>query len=156
MANLRRRCVEVTHNAEFALHFLPKNAELSRNVQQERNVDPIKPSDRIVKNVHRDGFAPFLVDGAALPGQSILQLDDTFPEGCGFHIYRMAAGTGSQPHRHTCHEQFYVIEGELEDHDGTVYRAGDMVLLKEGTVHSSSTRTGALLAVFVRTLEMNL
>jgi hypothetical protein len=49
-----------------------------------------------------------------------------------------------------------VIEGEVIDNDGYVYRPGDFVLLKEGTQHNSYTKTGATLAVFVRTLEDNL
>ena len=88
-----------------------------------------------------------------MKGQSYLQLDDTFPEASGFHIYRMEPGSSSQPHEHTCHEQFLVLEGELIDNDGYVYTAGDFVLLKNGTQHSSRTETGATLAVFIRSPE---
>jgi quercetin dioxygenase-like cupin family protein len=68
----------------------------------------------------------------------------------------MAPGSQSQAHEHTSEEQFYVIEGEVIDNDGYVYRAGDFVLLKPGTQHFSRTETGATLAVFVRTAERNL
>jgi anti-sigma factor ChrR (cupin superfamily) len=85
-----------------------------------------------------------------------VQFDDTFPEGAGFTLYRMAPGSSSQPHEHTCHEQFFVIEGEVTDNDGHVYKAGDFVLLKTGTQHFSTTKTGATLVVFVRELEKNL
>ena len=40
--------------------------------------------------------------------------------------------------------------------DGYVYKPGDFVLLKEGTMHNSRTETGATLAVFVREAERNL
>ena len=118
---------------------------------------PTSPSERIVVNI-RDAavFKPFIVDGAPLAGQSFVQLDPSFPEGAGFTIYRMEPGTASQPHRHTCDEQFLVLKGELIENDGTVFRPGDFVLLKEGTEHNSRTETGCTLAVFVRTLEDNL
>jgi anti-sigma factor ChrR (cupin superfamily) len=119
-------------------------------------MDRIKPTDRLVANIKTARFKPFVADGKVVPGQSFFQLDDTFPEGTGFHIYRMEPGSESQPHEHTCHEQFLVLEGEVMDHDGHVYRPGDFVLLKEGTIHNSRTETGATLAVFVRTMERNL
>jgi quercetin dioxygenase-like cupin family protein len=116
----------------------------------------IERGERIVANINTARFKPFTADGREIPGQSYLQLDPTFPEGAGFHIYRMAPGTSSQPHEHTCHEQFLVLDGEVTDNDGHVYKAGDFVLLKEGTQHSSHTVTGATLAVFIREIERNL
>lgn len=117
---------------------------------------PVAPEQRIVANIKTAAFRPFLVDGVPLPGQSVLQLDDSEPLGVGFHIYRMEPGARSQAHEHTCNEQFLVLEGELIDHDGTVYRAGDMVLLRKGSRHSSHTETGCTLAVFIRSAERNL
>ncbi len=116
----------------------------------------IGKSERMVANIKTAAFKPFVADGKEIPGQSFLQLDDTFPEGAGFQIYKMAPGSSSQPHEHTCHEQFLVLEGEVTDNDGYVYKPGDFVLLKQGTQHNSHTRTGATLAVFVRSLETNL
>lgn len=116
----------------------------------------IEASERMVRNVRDAAFTPYVVDGKEVPGQSFLQLDETFPEGAGFTLYRMAPGSSSQPHEHTCHEQFYVIEGELVDNDGYVYRPGDFVLLKQGTQHFSTTATGATLVVFVREIEKDI
>lgn len=116
----------------------------------------IEKTERLVVNIDHAAFKPFVIDGKAIEGQSFLQLDDTFPEGAGFHIYRMAPGSTSQPHEHTSHEQFLVLEGEVTDNDGYVYKPGDFVLLKTGTQHSSYSRTGAALAVFVRTAEKNI
>lgn len=117
----------------------------------------IEQHERIVHNIKSAPFVPYEdAGGQQVEGQSYLQLDDTFPKGAGFTLYRMAPGSSSQPHEHTCHEQFYVIEGELQDNDGYTYRAGDFVLLKTGTQHFSTTKTGATLVVFVRELEENL
>jgi anti-sigma factor ChrR (cupin superfamily) len=116
----------------------------------------IDTNERLIVNIKTAEFKPFAIDGKAVPGQSYLQLDDTFPDGTGFHIYKMAPGSSSQPHEHTCHEQFLVLEGEVTDNDGHIYRPGDFVLLKRGTQHSSRTATGATLAVFIRSAETNL
>jgi anti-sigma factor ChrR (cupin superfamily) len=116
----------------------------------------ITENERIVTNIKSAAFTPFMADGKEVPGQSFLQLDKRFPPGCGFHVYKMAPGTSSQPHEHSCHEQFLVLEGEVIDNDGFIYRSGDFVLLKEGTQHSSHTKTGATLAVFIQTAERNL
>ena len=113
----------------------------------------IEKSERRVVNIKTATYRPFVFQGETVAGQSFLQLDDSFPEGSGFHIYRMEPGSSSQPHEHTCHEQFLVLEGELIDHDGYVYRPGDFVLLKHGTQHSSRSLTGATIAVFIRTPE---
>jgi quercetin dioxygenase-like cupin family protein len=115
----------------------------------------IENTERLVVNINSIPFKQFVIDGCAIEGQSFLQLDTTFPEGTGFHIYRMAPGSSSQPHEHTSHEQFLVLDGEVTDNDGYVYRKGDLVLLKKGTQHSSHSRTGATLAVYVHTAEKN-
>jgi mannose-6-phosphate isomerase-like protein (cupin superfamily) len=117
----------------------------------------IEKDERLVVNINNAAaYKPFIADRREIEGQTYLQLDETFPDGAGFHIYRMAAGSSSQPHEHTCHEQFLVVEGEVIDHDGYVYRPGDFVLLRKGTQHSSHTLTGATLAVFIRQIERNL
>ena len=117
---------------------------------------PIDPAERLVLNIATAKFTPYESPTGEVDGAGYLQLDDTFAPGAGFTIYRMAPGSSSQPHEHTCHEQFYVIEGELTDNDGYTYRQGDFVLLKKGTQHFSTTRNGATLAVFVREVERDL
>ena len=106
----------------------------------------IETADRLVRNVKTAEFQTYAdADGREAPGQSYLQLDDTFPAGAGLTLYRMAPGSSSQPHEHTCHESFYVIEGEITENDGYIYKAGDFALLKQGTQHCSTTTTGATL-----------
>jgi mannose-6-phosphate isomerase-like protein (cupin superfamily) len=119
-------------------------------------MDPIGPAERRVANRFEAEFVPFTVDGKPSPGQWILQLDGSYLLGGGFHVYRMDPGTRTTPHEHTCDEQFLMLEGELIDHDGHVYRPGDLVLLAAGTRHDSRTETGCTLAVFIATTEENL
>ncbi len=119
-------------------------------------MEPISESERLVLNYRTAEFAPFEVDGQPSATESVLQLDQSRPPGVGFHLYRMAPGSSTTPHRHTGNEQFLVIEGDLTDHDGYQYGPGDLVLLRRGTEHNSSTMNGCLLAVHIETAEENL
>ncbi len=61
---------------------------------------PTAPSDRLVVSIKdASAFEPFMVDGEPLPRQGIIQLDETFPKGAGFYIYRMEPGAVTQPPR---------------------------------------------------------
>jgi len=109
----------------------------------------ITGDDRTIANIHDAAFRPFVYpDGTAL-GDAILQLDDGRPLGEGFHVYRMPAGMTTRGHRHNGHEQFLILEGELHESDGTILRAGDMVLYRNGSEHHSHTPGGCLLAVHI-------
>ena len=113
--------------------------------------------ERTVANIHTADYQYWRnEDGSELTDQGFLQLDDSFPPGSGFYIYRMEPGAVSTPHEHTCRENFLMLEGELIDNDGYVYRQGDLVMLGERTQHSSTSPNGCLIAVFVRTLERDL
>jgi|SRR5581483_7735995 len=118
---------------------------------------PITTAMRTVVNIHTAEYRHWVnEDGSELTDQGYLQLDDSFAPGSGFYIYKMEPGAVTTPHEHTCRENFLVLEGELIDNDGCVYRAGDLVMLDEGTQHSSSSPTGCLIAVFVRSIERDL
>lgn len=114
---------------------------------------PIDPNDRRVANIQDAAFQSFVYpDGLAL-GDQILQLDHDKPLGTGFHVYRMPAGMVTRGHRHNGHEQFLVLQGELHENDGTVFRAGDLVWYRDGTEHHSFTPDGCLLAVHIVAAE---
>jgi len=109
----------------------------------------INPKDRRVASIATGAFKPFIYpDGLAL-GDSVLQLDDSKDLGIGFHVYRMPADMTTRGHRHNGDEQFLILEGELHESDGTVFRAGDLVFYRDGTEHNSYTPNGCLLAVHI-------
>lgn len=108
---------------------------------------PIQPHERKVANI-RDEGAFTAYNPEAEPGTSFIQLNPDAPRDVGFYIYRMAPGSHSTPHRHGGAEEFLIVEGELIDNDGTVYKAGDVVWLAGGTEHTSHTKTGCLIAVY--------
>ena len=70
--------------------------------------------------------------------------------GLGTYILKMDPAAKSVPHIHQGFEEFYVIEGELEDADGKVFKKGDFITFEPGTTHNSHTKNGCLLIVFMR------
>jgi hypothetical protein len=101
-------------------------------------------SQKRVVNLRDAIFAPFEDE----VGTGLLQLNPNVESGTGFYIYRMEPGAISTPHQHIGAEEFYIIEGELIDNDGSIYRTGDLVWLEAGTEHNSTTETGCTIAVF--------
>ena len=122
----------------------------------EKLMQKIQPDDRRVVNIYSDDFKPFGGEAAPSSHESALQINAHEQLGVGFHVYRMQPGTTTTPHEHTQDEEFLVLEGELTDNDGYVYRTGDLVWLKKGTQHSSHSEHGALLAVYIGAAEKNL
>jgi anti-sigma factor ChrR (cupin superfamily) len=114
---------------------------------------PIEAGERLVANIHTSQFKILPDSQGEDIGQSVLQLNDTVEDGVGFHVYRMAPGMTTETHIHTSHEEFFVLEGDITDNDGTEYVAGDLVLLKAGTEHNSTTKNGCTLLVYIPTAE---
>ena len=114
---------------------------------------PIKNDERLIANIYTENFRTLPDTHGNDIGQSILQLNTEVEDGVGFHAYRMAPGMTTQSHIHTSHEEFFVLEGDITDNDGTEYVAGDLVLLKAGTEHNSTTRNGCTLLVYIPTPE---
>ena len=117
-------------------------------------MDPIPTSERLVKNIHYSEFQSFPESEQFTSGESYLQLDEKAAPGTGFHVYKMAPGAASVPHEHSGDEHFLVLDGELVDHDGYVYKTGDLVLLKQGTIHNSRTENGCTIAVYISSAEV--
>ena len=68
--------------------------------------------------------------------------------GQGCYVMRMPPGAVTIAHDHPGMEEFLILEGELIDDDGTVFKTGDFVSYDPGTHHNSRTETGCLIAVF--------
>ena len=106
----------------------------------------ISDTKRRVVNLRNAIFEPFEDE----VGTGLLQLNPNVPRGKGFYIYRMEPGASSSPHQHVGAEEFYIIEGELIDNDGTIYSAGDVVWLDAGTEHYSISPSGCTIVVFLK------
>ena len=115
---------------------------------------PVQAGDRLIANINQADYEDFVNEDGDVDG-SVLQLNRGVPLGTGFHVYKMAPGTTTIPHEHRGIEEFLLISGDLTDNDGTEYQVGDLVLMKAGTQHSSTTRNGCVLAVFIEQTEMS-
>ncbi|MEO0328359.1 MAG: cupin domain-containing protein [Pseudomonadota bacterium] len=113
----------------------------------------IQAKERRVVNIKDADFKPYSSDESGEQGTSFLQLNPDMRQDLGFYIYKMEPGSSSTPHRHGGAEEFYVIEGELTDNDGTIYRKGDVVWLAPGTEHNSYSENGCIVAVFSEDVE---
>lgn len=111
-------------------------------------MDSIKADHRAVANIKDAEFKPLISDDGMEDG-FVLQVNGG-RRGQGFHIYKMEPGTTTIAHTHHGDEEFFLIEGDLTDHDGYEYKPGDIVWLKSGTVHNSSSRNGCTLVVMFR------
>ncbi|OED38895.1 cupin [Chromatiales bacterium (ex Bugula neritina AB1)] len=114
----------------------------------------VQQNERRIANVNDAEFKPWMNDGGEDSGQSVLQLDNTRGDGVGFHVFRMAPGTTTESHQHMEDEEFFVLEGDLTDNDGTVYRPGDLVWMKKGTEHNSYSENGCTLIVYIGRAEV--
>lgn len=116
---------------------------------------PIGADERRVANLDEMVFEPFVNEGGETDGYAF-QHDHHRSLGTGFHIYKMDPGYTTIPHQHNGHEEFFLISGDLTDNDGTEYRPGDLVWLKDGTQHCSYSRNGCLLVVYIPQTETSL
>ena len=62
----------------------------------------------------------------------------------------MEPGAKSKLHEHTNYEEFIMLEGELIDPDDNILKKGDIVTYEPGSTHSSYTKNGCLILVFMR------
>ena len=113
----------------------------------------INSNERKVVNIRTAKFIPYDDESTGEKGTSYLKLNPKMHRDTGFYIYKMEPGASSTPHRHGGAEEFYVIEGELTDNDGTVYSDGDVVWLAPGTEHNSYSENGCTVAVFSESRE---
>ena len=59
----------------------------------------------------------------------------------------MDPNTESKPHLHEGPEEFFILEGDLTDPDGYIYKKGDFVQLSAGSYHYSKTISGCTAVV---------
>jgi len=69
--------------------------------------------------------------------------------GEGLSLIHFLPGTSSALHEHTGFEEFVVLQGELREPDGSVYKTGDVVSLPPGSRHGSHSTTGCITAVVI-------
>ena len=103
---------------------------------------------RSVTPITKTPFQQYDLEGPVQPEMSWLPISYRKETGVGSYLMRMQPGAETIAHDHPGYEEFVVLEGELIDSDGAVFKTGDFVSFAPGTRHSSRTETGCVLAVF--------
>ena len=108
-------------------------------------------SKRKITNLFNVDFKPFDNYGVTVPGMSWHKISyDKQNGGYGTYILKMEPNAKSLHHVHTGYEEFLMLEGELTDLDGKIFKKGDFVTFEPGSTHSSQTKEGCLILVFMR------
>ena len=108
-------------------------------------------SKRKITNLFNVDFKPFDNYGVTVPGMSWHKISyDKQNGGYGTYILKMEPNAKSLHHIHTGYEEFLMLEGELTDLDGKIFKKGDFVTFEPSSTHSSHTKEGCLILVFMR------
>ena len=108
-------------------------------------------SKRKITNLNNLKFQPFDNYGLAIPGMNWHKISyDKKKGGTGSYILKMDPGAKSLAHKHNGYEEFLILEGELTDPDGKIFKKGDFITFEPGSTHSSHTKNGCLVLVFMR------
>ena len=106
---------------------------------------------RKITNLYDIKFLPFDNYGIVVPGMSWHKISYSKESGGqGTYVLKMEPGAKSLPHRHTGFEEFLMLDGELTDLDGKIFKKGDFISFEPGSKHSSHTKNGCLVLVFMR------
>jgi anti-sigma factor ChrR (cupin superfamily) len=106
------------------------------------------PAKRRIFRVAGIAMRPYDLDGRVQPDMSFAPLSFDPRSERGSYVMRMEPGSATIPHEHGSREEYFVLEGEAIEEDGTVLKAGDWVVYEPGTRHSTRTVTGCLLLGF--------
>ena len=94
-------------------------------------------------------FLPYSRYGKTLPGVEWLPLSGGAETDNEVYLNRFGPGSRSHPHIHQGSEEFLVLDGELTDHDGMVFRSGDFVRFEPSSEHWSFSENGCTLLVIL-------
>ena len=112
---------------------------------------------RKITNPYDVEFIPFDNYGVIVPGMSWHKISYSKEnEGQGTYVLKMEPGAKSLPHKHTGFEEFLMLEGELIDLDGKIFKKHDFISFEPGSKHSSHTINGCLVLVFMRGINQPL
>ena len=105
---------------------------------------------RKITNIDNLKFEPFNKYGETIKGWYWHKISFNEKTNFGTYISKLEPNTKTIPHIHTGYEEFLILEGELTDSDGTVFKKGDFISYEPNTSHSSFTKKGCLILTFMR------
>ena len=96
----------------------------------------------------RDRLVPYTMDGPDY-AKMTNWLPVTYDEKtrCGSYYFQLLPGGYTAFHEHAGYEEFYIIEGEAVESDGTVLKAGDFISFPPGSYHNTRSENGVLALV---------
>lgn len=103
---------------------------------------------RQIINVNTTQWLEYDLEGPLQREMRYLPLSFDRGTGCGTYIMRMHPGAETLWHEHSGMEEYYILEGDVVESDGTVLGPGDFVIYQPGTEHNSRTVGGCTLLVF--------
>ena len=104
---------------------------------------------RMTIETEHEYFLPYDRYGKVCSGLKWLQLSKDEKLEHEVFIVKFEPGSSSSFHKHKGFEEFYVIDGELIDDDGKVFKKGDYIKFEKATKHSSLSKTGCTLLVIL-------
>ena len=108
-------------------------------------------SKRKITDLRNLKFEPFDNYGSVIPGMHWHKISYSRENGGqGTYVLKMDPRVKSLLHKHTGYEEFLMLDGELIDPDNKVFKKGDFVTFEPGSSHSSYTKNGCLILVFMR------
>jgi anti-sigma factor ChrR (cupin superfamily) len=105
---------------------------------------------RKITKLHQLKFEPFNKYGKIIKGWSWHKISFDEKKSFGTYISKLEPETKTLPHIHSGYEEFLILEGELIDSDGTIFKKGDFISYEPKSSHSSFTKKGCLILTFMR------
>ena len=117
---------------------------------------PVMERRRIIETEH-EYLSPYNRYGTVSSGLKWMPLSKDEKLEHEVFIVQFEPESSSSLHKHNGYEEFYVIDGELIDDDGKVFKKGDYIKFEKETKHSSYSKTGCTLLVilYAGTNELN-
>ena len=105
---------------------------------------------RKITKLNKLNFEPFNKYGEPIKGWQWHKISFNEKTNFGTYVSKLDPGTKTIPHIHTGNEEFLILDGELIDSDGTIFKKGDFISYEPNTKHSSFTKKGCLILTFMR------
>ena len=107
-------------------------------------------SKRKITKLDNIKFKPFDKYGKIIKGWNWHKISFDEKTNFGTYISKLEPGTKTLPHIHSGHEEFLILDGELIDSDGTIFKKGDFISFEPNSSHSSYTKKGCVILTFMR------
>ena len=104
-------------------------------------------TNRKITDLYDVEFTPFDNYGVVVPGMSWHKISYSRENGGqGTYVLKMEPGAKSLPHEHMGFEEFLMLDGELTDPDGKIFKKDDFISFEPGSKVTKSPFLKTLLS----------